>query len=147
MSMVLILAIVAVNEAGFYVKEQEVAAIHWVLTQRAYKTGRTYEEAARAYAPSAFRLHGPRRWVVQLDASLSEPDGFPRQLSWRSKYLHRWQWVLAAARRVAAGGVVAACRADHWGIADGPHYEAVRRRGWRRVCARMGFENAFWRIR
>lgn len=146
-ALILLLARVCVNEAGFNVQDQECAAIHYILKTRAEKTGRTYERQAHLYAPSAWRRTGRNGWISRLSVSLARPAGFPVQLDWNSVYKSRWRRALVVARRVLSRDIEPRCTSDHWGAKHGPFYERAKARGWREVCLGMGFRNAYWRLR
>lgn len=78
---VLVLLRAAVSEADF--SRPDAAATWHVYRRRAIRNGVDVLTMARRYA-SGFRIaHTPRlRWVMALDTSCEQPEGWPSDLAW-----------------------------------------------------------------
>lgn len=145
-TLAVMLARVAVAEAGFGAYEtREDAAIYAVVQSRAQRRRVSEERALRDYASLHFDARRePRRWILELDASGRRPREWPRRVPWQRD---RWLAAIAHAELVIAGSVEVPCRErpQWWGAPYGGDLARAQRYGWRRIECDDGVRNAYWR--
>lgn len=138
----LALARVCYSEAGLE-EGPDCAAILSALRNRAEKLRMSFGAMIRTYAANTFRLsrRDSRRWLAHLDASGTQPEGWPEHVAWSN---HRDRWLALIDRATALLEQPSEYpTAQHWGMTTGEDLRRAIRAGWVRVVI-DGARNAFW---
>jgi len=112
----LVMAQLYVAEAGWR-SPRDYAAIHHSITEGARRRGVTVEKQARDYG-SIFKTDSSRAtWVLGLNGEMTEPEGWPDDVSWERYGRPRWARVLMESQINEVFMPTNPCRGvpRHWG--------------------------------